>query len=158
MNDQVSSRTSRLPALRNADMEVMMDVPSTDYVLHSYVLRISRCQCLTCGHVAASSALFELYASMRNKGSRRLAPAKYQDPQRDVAIEQLPVTQTRVCHECITTATPLPTNEELRLFARKLEAGSAWDEKAKRALLQREAATEGSSRAKAKPTKMEDLL
>jgi len=152
----VSSRNSRLDPYRKAETEVMMDSPPPDFILHSYVLRIYRCQCLDCGEVSVHSEAFELYASARNPGARRLAPAKYIAPERDIALEDMPVTQTRKCHFCIATSAKVPTSEELRLFIRKMQAGSAWDEKAKRAALTREQTQEKKEVKKA--AKMEDLL
>jgi hypothetical protein len=116
MRDQISSKTSNLPALRDAEVDVLMDIPSANFVLHSYVLRVTRCQCISCGHIATTSQLYELYAPVRGTGRRLRAILSEPARDRTIAVEQMPITGTRLCHECIATSSHLPSNEELRRY------------------------------------------
>jgi hypothetical protein len=112
--------SSKIPALLDVDTETFYGIPPTNWVLHSYVLRVSKSQCGSCGHIAASSQLHELYAPVHGQGKRRLRPINSQMASGyPLALEQMPVTGTPICHECVSGLSPLPSNEALRLFGKR---------------------------------------
>lgn len=98
--------------------DVLPEPPPVNYALHSYVLRVYKCQCRACGHVSVSSVLFDLYALVGGRG-RKLSPTKYIEPSLPTSIEQMEITSTPICHECVATSSPLPTTEQLYIFGKR---------------------------------------